>query len=263
MNKFRNTFNLKKKNVFVFGGSGLIGSSITEAFCEFESDVKVFDIKKKNNKQLNFEFIHFDISKLDTIDEKLNKVFTKYGCPEVYINCTYPKTVNWGKSTVENNSLKNLQKHVDIHLNSYSWLAYRFCEEMKKNRIKGSIIQLSSIYGVLGQNLNLYKSTKIRENLNYSIIKGGIVNFSRQLASIYGKYNIRVNTICPGGIEEENNINKKLQTKQFLRNYSNFCPMKRMGKPEDVAGSAIFLASKASSYITGSTFMIDGGWSAI
>ena len=134
---------------------------------------------------------------------------------------------------------------------------------MKKNKIKGSIIQLSSIYGVLGQNLNLYKSTKMQENLNYSIIKGGIVNFSRQLASIYGKYNIRVNTICPGGIEEENNINKKLQTNQFLRNYSNFCPMKRMGRPEDVAGSAIFLASKASSYITGSTFMIDGGWSAI
>ena len=61
MNKFRNTFNLKKKKVFVFGGSGLIGSSITEAFCEFESDVKVFDIKKKDNKKLNFEFIHVDI----------------------------------------------------------------------------------------------------------------------------------------------------------------------------------------------------------
>ena len=64
-------------------------------------------------------------------------------------------------------------------------------------------------------------------------------------------------------IVKKSNINKKLQTKQFLKNYSNFCPKKRKGKPEDVAGSAIFLASKASSYITGSTFMIDGGWSAI
>ena len=89
---------------------------------------------------------------------------------------------------------------------------------MRKNKIKGSIIQFSSIYGVLAQNLELYKQTSITENLNYSIIKGGIVNFSRQLASVYGKYKIRVNSICPGGIEDKSISKKNLQSKTFINN---------------------------------------------
>ena len=122
---------------------------------------------------------------------------------------------------------------------------------------------LSSIYGFLGQNMEMYKNTKMRENMNYSIIKGGIINLTRQLASYYGKFNIRVNTISPGGIIGSAKGLSKTQDIKFVKNYSKLTPLKRMGKPEEIASAIIFLASDSSSYITGSNLIIDGGWSII
>ena len=83
---------------------------------------------------------------------------------------------------------------------------------IKKNK-KGNIIQLSSIYGVVGQNQNIYKGTKMKENMTYSLIKWGINNLSRQMASYYGKYNIRVNSLCPGGIKVSSHHSR------FIKNY--------------------------------------------
>ena len=134
---------------------------------------------------------------------------------------------------------------------------------MEKNSIKGSIIMFGSIYGVVGQNLNIYKDTKMTENIAYSIAKGGIVNFTRQMASYYGKKEIRINTLCPGGIKGHVAGAKKNQDKKFITNYSNQVPMGRLANKEEVASATIFLASKASSYVTGITLMVDGGWTAI
>ena len=73
---------------------------------------------------------------------------------------------------------------------------------IEKNKINGSIIQFASIYGKLGQDQSIYSNTSMKENVAYSFLKGGIVNLSRQMAAYYGKYNIRVNCISPGGIED-------------------------------------------------------------
>ena len=81
--------------------------------------------------------------------------------------------------------------------------------KFNENKKQGSIIFLGSIYGVVGQDLNIYMGTGIRENLSYSIIKGGLVNFTKQMASYYGKHNIRVNCICPGGIIDK--VNSKIK----------------------------------------------------
>lgn len=263
MIKFKNIFDLKNKKVFIFGGAGLIGSSLSEALNNFGSELIVFDSKKNHKLDTKIKYVNFDISDLDNLNKNLQSIINKFGCPDVFINCTYPKTNKWLQSSRKNIKLKTLRDNVDIHLNSYSWTAYFFCEQMRKNKIKGSIIQFSSIYGILAQNLELYKKTSITENLNYSIIKGGIVNFSRQLASVYGKYKIRVNSICPGGIEDKSISKKNLQSKIFINNYIKQCPLKKMATPEDIIGPTIFLASNASSYITGSTLMVDGGWSII
>ena len=99
--------------------------------------------------------------------------------------------------------------------------------------------------------------------MNYSVIKGGIINFSRQLASYYGNYKIRINSICPGGIVGHSKGLSKGQDKIFLRNYIKNCPLQRLGTPEEVASSVLFLASDASSYITGTAFIVDGGWTSI
>ena len=122
-------------------------------------------------------------------------------------------------------------------------------------RKKGSIILLSSIYGLVGQKPFIYENTKMSESMTYSIIKGGINTLTKQMSAYYGKYNIRVNAICPGGIF--NNQEK------FVKEYIINTPLKRMATPEDIAYSIVFLASDASSYITGIQMPIDGGWTAI
>ena len=71
-------------------------------------------------------------------------------------------------------------------------LYWQYSGNMQKNKIKGSIIQLGSIYGVLGQDPNTYEKTNMKENMTYSVIKGGIINLTKQMASYYGKYNIRI-----------------------------------------------------------------------
>ena len=97
-----------------------------------------------------------------------------------------------------------MQKNIEIHMNSYAWLAKVVADFMKKKNNGGSIIQTGSIYGVVAQDIEIYKGTTLNENMSYSLIKGGIVNLTRLMASYYGKYNIRVNCLCPGGVEEKN-----------------------------------------------------------
>lgn len=261
---FKNVFSLKNKKVFLFGGCGLIGKQIVDLFLKEGANVINFDINLKIGKKLSkkynsikFSNEYLDVKDLNNFDDNLNKFTKKYGCPDVFINCTYPTSKDWNSSNFKNNTLDNMREHIDIHLNSYSWSAYKICELMRKNHKKGSVILLSSIYGILGQNLSIYKNTDKRENMNYSIIKGGITNLCKQMASFYGKSNLRINALCPGGIYSAN------MNKIFIKNYVSQNPLKRLGKPEDVANSALFLASDASSYITGTNFLIDGGWSAI
>jgi len=109
---------------------------------------------------------------------------------------------------------------------------------------------------VVGPDFSVYKNTSMTSSIIYSAVKGGIVNLGRYLASYFGKYNIRVNTVCPGGVLDG-------QNEIFLKNYSNKTPLGRMASAEEVASTVLFLASDASSYITGATIMVDGGWTAI
>ncbi len=265
-----NKFSLNNKKAFIFGGCGLIGSKVASIFTEAGANTFVFDNDKKTGKRLekkfnasNFKYIHSDISNIKTIDNKFKNFMKSYGCPNIFVNCSYPITKDWVHSTFSKNTIKSLKKNVEIHLDSYVWWSHKICKEMKKRKIKGSIVLFSSIYGVLGQNMSIYKKTSLRENMNYSVIKGGITNFSKQLASYYGKNGIRVNAICPGGISGHVKGSKKKQDKKFVKNYSDNNPLNRLGTAEEVALSVLFLSSEASSYITGTSFMVDGGWSAI
>jgi len=270
MKNYLNNFSLKGKKAFIFGGCGLIGEKVCEAFLSAGAKVNVLDFDnkkgiklKKKYKKFKLNYNYFDLSNLTALDNSLNKLFKNYGCPDIFVNCSYPVTKDWKLSTFKNNNLNILRKNIDINLNSGSWLAFQICEKMKKKKIKGSVILFGSIYGFLGQNMNLYKNTTMGENMNYSIIKGGTINFSRQLASYYGRFGLRINTICPGGIKGHVKGSAKGQDKKFLKRYTELCPLKRLGFSEDVANSALFLASDASSYITGTSFVVDGGWSII
>lgn len=259
MNNYLKKFQNNNKLAFVVGGHGVIGTEICKALLSSGCKVVALDIKSKKNSLLKKRFYSYylDCSKLQTLKNDINKLIKKFGTPRIFINCSYPKSHDWLKNSFKDITEKSYKYNIDVHLNSFVWLAKYLADAMKKKKIKGSIIQLSSIYGVVAQDLNIYKETKMRENMTYSVIKGGINHLTRQMASYYGKYQIRCNVLCPGGIQEKNHHSK------FLKNYINKVPLKRFCKASDVAASALFLASDASSYITGSTIMVDGGWTII
>ena len=126
---------------------------------------------------------------------------------------------------------------------------------MKKQK-SGSIINMGSIYGVVGPDFSIYEGTPMTMPGAYSAIKGGILNFTRYLASYYGKDHVRVNAISPGGIKDK-------QPKSFITRYNQKCPLGRMGEVDDIIGALIYLASDASGYMTGQNLCIDGGWTSV
>ena len=156
-----------------------------------------------------------------------------------------------------------MSKNIEIHMNSHAWLSKLVADKMVRNKIKGSIINMTSIYGLLGQDLNIYEKTSMKENMTYSIIKGGLINLTRQMASYYGKFGIRINSVCSGGLKGPAAGYSKVQEKKFIKNYEKKVPLKRMGNPEEIANVITFIASDASSYITGSNVVVDGGWTII
>ena len=265
-------FSLSNKTAFVVGGLGLIGREVSIAFAMAGAKTIVLDVDAKKGKLFdeeiyskgyNVTFEFFDCADMNQIEENFTELIKKNGCPEVFINCSYPRTEHWGKSSLRSISLKSFRENVDIHMNSYAWLARLAAESMIKKGNDGSIIQLGSTYGIVGQDLNVYKGTDMEENMTYASIKGGITNLSRLMASYYGEHNIRVNTLCPGGLVGHVAGKSDMQNPIFVKQYSDKIPLKRMGHAEEIASTVLFLSSSAASYITGATIMVDGGWTAV
>ena len=120
----------------------------------------------------------------------------------------------------------------------------------------GVIINIASIYGIVGNDFSLYEDYDGTSPAAYSAIKGGVINFTRYLASYYGKKGIRVNCVSPGGILDN-------QPKSFISKYNSKVPLGRMGNPQDIAPSVSFLLSDEARYITGQNLIVDGGWTSI
>jgi len=132
---------------------------------------------------------------------------------------------------------------------------------MKINRIKGSLILTSSIYGVVAQDINIYKKTKITKNIAYALVKSAVNNFVKNAAVNFGGHDIRVNSVCPGGVYSFRD--KNFKNKIFTKNYLSIVPLKRFATPNDLANAYLFLSSEESSYITGINLLVDGGYTLI
>tara|TARA_B100000900_G_scaffold97411_1_gene80452 strand:- start:7568 stop:8401 length:834 start_codon:yes stop_codon:yes gene_type:complete len=259
---YNKIFKLDKKLIFILGGNGYIGKEIVKALLASGAKVIILD-KNKMNLTKNVKFYKIDLENSNSYKKKFNNCFKRFGTPDIFINTSYPKSKDWKLSNSENLKINSLEKNIKIHLNSYLWLMNSTAIQMKKNKIKGSIINLSSMYGIISQDPEIYKNTNKSENIIYSAIKGGINTFSKQLAVIYGKHDIRINTICPGGVINEKDYKKLNIDKNFRKNYFQKSPIKRFATTYDVACATIFLSSDASKYITGTNLALDGGWTAL
>jgi NAD(P)-dependent dehydrogenase (short-subunit alcohol dehydrogenase family) len=251
------------KVAFVTGGLGLIGREVSRALASAGGRTIILDIDKERAEaeidailEWGYEahFEYFDITDLDNIDAHVKQLKEKYGAIDIWVNSAYPRTADWGRE-VEGLTLDSWRKNVDMHLNGYSWVSRRVALLMK-DQGGGSIINIGSTYGVVGNDFTVYEGTEMTAPMAYAAIKGGIVNLTRYLAAYFGKYKVRVNTVCPGGIFNH-------QNPIFVKNFESRTPLKRMGEPDEIASAVLFLASESASYVTGATLMVDGGWTAI
>lgn len=261
--KYDSLFSLKNKVAVVTGGAGLIGKEFVRGLAEAGAVSIIADMDKKKSKGLAEEFSSIgmdvifkslDITKEKSVSDLINFIDKKFGRIDIWINNAYPRTSDWGDK-FEDVKFSSWKKNIDMHLNGYFICSQKTAEYMKKKR-QGVIINMASIYGIMGPDFFIYKGTDMTMPAAYSAIKGGIITFTKYLASYYGKYNIRVNCISPGGVYDK-------QPGIFVKRYADKVLLKRMAEKEDMVGAAIYLVSDASKYVTGHNLVVDGGWSVV
>lgn len=243
---------LKDKVIIVTGGSGLIGHEICA------------DISRKGGTPINADIcvqtsrehgtLHLDVNDVKSLEDGVSWVINCYGRIDGLVNNAYPRTDDWG-AKFEDIRPESWKSNVDMQLNSIFILSQLVLKHMKSRR-GGSVINMGSIYGIVGNDFSLYEDYGGTSPAAYSAIKGGLINFTRYLASYFGPDNVRVNCVSPGGV-------KDAQHPSFIKKYETKVPLRRLAKPADIAPAVSFLLSDEARYITGHNLVVDGGWTAI
>lgn len=248
-------FSLKNKSVLITGGSGFFGKQIIVSLLKSKANVINVDIKKFNIKHKNYYYIKADVTKEKEL-EKINKRFKKI---DVIINNAAidykPKKKSKLKKTFFDSSLEQWNFEISVGLTGAFLVSKIFSKNMVKRK-KGVILNISSDLSVIAPDQRLYEHLNTVKPVSYSVIKHGILGLTKYMAAYFAKYNIRVNSISPGGIHNN-------QDKTFSKKIKELIPMRRMAKKREYNETLQFLCSDASSYITGQNIILDGGRSII
>jgi NAD(P)-dependent dehydrogenase (short-subunit alcohol dehydrogenase family) len=244
-------FSIKNKVIVVTGGNGLLGKQMVSSFRNQGAIVIAADI---HFDRKGMDDIVIDITNENSVKNAIKILIEKYKHIDGWVNNAYPRTKDWGVK-FEEIPLESWRKNIDMHLNGY-FLCCKIVLELMKKQGFGSLVNMSSIYGLVGPDFTVYEKTEMTMPAAYAAIKGGLNNLTRYLASYYGSFQIRINTVSPGGILDD-------QPKSFIENYNKKVPMRRMGSPNDIVSAVYFLLSDESGYITGHNLVVDGGWSII
>jgi NAD(P)-dependent dehydrogenase (short-subunit alcohol dehydrogenase family) len=266
-------FNLSGRIAVVTGGMGQLGVEYSMALAERGVKVAVFDMTKapriknprfmKEIKAGRIRPFRVDITNRSSIADGLTSVRKQWGCPHILVNNAAidspPDAPAADVGPFENYPEASFDKVMAVNVKGTLLCCQLIGKEMAKAG-RGSIINISSTYGILSPCQDIYefrrkKGETFFKPVAYSVSKSAILNLTRYLATYWAKKGVRVNTLTPAGI-----FNK--QPKEFLKAYCSRTPIGRMALAGEMTGAIVFLASDASSYMTGSNLVIDGGWSA-
>jgi len=264
-------FSLNGRVAVITGACGILGQHMAAAFAARGASVVCIDLEEQAATALAADLTaRFDVPALgigcDISDAGAVKAMAvtvrDFGSPTVLINNAATKGDDLGAflTPTEDYDIEVWRRINAVNLDGAFLVAQAMGKLMIEAKTGGSIIQIASIYGVLGPDNRIYDGSSyngkpISTPPVYAASKAGIVGLTRYLATTWAEHNIRVNTVTPGGVESG-------QNPQFVEQYSNRIPLRRMARADELIGPLIFLASDASSYITGQNIMVDGGLSA-
>jgi NAD(P)-dependent dehydrogenase (short-subunit alcohol dehydrogenase family) len=253
-------FSLAGQVAVVSGGAGLYGRHIAQALSAAGAHVALaargVAACQETAAALNGEGGSASAHELDLTSEESIKalrasVVADYGSIDILINNAVARGGgDMLTTTAEDWAATSLVNSLGL------FLMTRECGEQMIAQRSGVIVNIASIYGMVGPDFTLYGSTGMTNPAFYAYDKGGMINFTRYLAAFYAPYGIRANCISPGGLATPD------QPAEFVANYQARVPLGRLAGPEDIKGPIIFLAAPASQYVTGVNLPVDGGWTA-
>jgi NAD(P)-dependent dehydrogenase (short-subunit alcohol dehydrogenase family) len=259
---------LKNKVAVVTGALGLLGRQHCYALSEAGAVVAACDLNEDECKDFAFSLegenlgIGVDITSKESIVKLMEKILNKYRKIDVLVNNAAINDMFENpaaaaeQSKFENYPLELWNKSLEVNVTG-TFLCSQIIGSLMARQKNGVIINIASTYGIVAPDQSIYRkedgTQSFYKSPAYPAAKGAIIALTKFLAAYWGKDGVRVNCLSPGGVENN-------QEEYFIKNYSEKTPLGRMAAPNDYKGAIVFLASDASSYMTGANLIVDGGW---
>lgn len=259
MTDTRQLLSLDGKTAIITGGAGRYGKVFSRALAE--AGAKVWIVSRNGEScsacaadlracGFKADSDTMDMTNEDDLRRVRDRVLEQDGRLDILVNNAVIRPMKG-----YDDDLEHWRESIDVNSTGIFAPTRIFGEVMEKQR-SGSIINISSIYGVVSPDLRAYGRQGDDFPPDYMFHRSGILNFTRAMAMRFARFNVRVNALSPGGLDEPTIPAK---TREF---YEARCPMGRFATEDDVKGALVFLASDASRYVTGQNLIVDGGWTA-
>jgi NAD(P)-dependent dehydrogenase (short-subunit alcohol dehydrogenase family) len=253
---------LTNKVVVITGGAGLIGQEFVKAVIENNGVAIIADlnnelgnkVKLKLSKELNstkIDYCQLDITSKQSLQECIHYIETKYNKIDALVNSAYPRNQNYGKHFFEV-EYDDFVENTGLNLGGYFVSSQQFAKYFQQQG-HGNIINISSIYGVVAPKFEIYEDTQMTTPVEYAAIKSGLIHLTKYMAKYFKGKNIRVNTLSPGGVLDQ-------QPTSFLERYKAQCSEKGMLDKSDLKGTLVYLLSDMSQYVNGQNIIVDDGF---
>ena len=252
---------LRGKIALITGASGYLGSALASALAEAGASVVVASRQLARAQEatrrlprvggVEHHAVEMDQMEEQSIDDGFAAALAAAHRLDVLVNNGHEAlAADWRSVTGE-----QFSRHMR-NATGYFLLARAMRDHLVQRRASGSIVMLGSMYGLVGSYPDTYEAVTSASPVAYHMLKGGIAQLTRHLAVYWARDGVRINTLSPGPFPSEQ------VPREMVRRLANKSPMARMGRPEELKGAVVFLASEASSYMTGQNLVIDGGWTA-
>jgi 2-deoxy-D-gluconate 3-dehydrogenase len=268
-------FDLAGRVAVVTGGVGLLGAEFCKTLAEAGAAVAVVDLNAPASQAIADSLtdggykalaIPADITQPDSVNAAVEKILSTFGRLDILVNSAAldpkfdPEAVNKGitPGAFEDYPLDLWNSALNVNLTGMFLMTQACVKPMIEQGKKGSIINICSTYGLNGPDQRLYVKEGKRvafKPVYYTVTKAGVMGFTKYLAAYYAGTEIRVNALTPGGVFNNHED-------YFVQNYSARTILGRMAQKDEMNGALLFLASDASSYMTGNNVVVDGGWTA-